>query len=195
MTAIVAVATCCCSAAAAALREGSPVAAAVPPVTLGALDEHLLEGTDASDLSALAGARGGTVSATLRTQNERIRLMLLENGASGGVITYLKVEKPRFLFLKGSPGAVAATSVIATALPGVSAVRIGIFTTRATPFVDRLVAGASAPTPGTCSPAASAALSEGGAGSHLTGGLPPVVSSSSSSPDDEYSEVAEGESP
>jgi hypothetical protein len=65
MTAVVAVATCCGSAAAAALCGGSPVAAAVLPVTLDALDERLLVGTDASDLSALAGARGGTVGATL----------------------------------------------------------------------------------------------------------------------------------
>jgi hypothetical protein len=39
--------------------RGSPVAAAVLPVTLSTLDERLLVGTDSSDLSALAGARGG----------------------------------------------------------------------------------------------------------------------------------------
>jgi hypothetical protein len=32
------------------------------------LDERRLVGTDASDLSTLAGARGGTVGATLRTR-------------------------------------------------------------------------------------------------------------------------------
>jgi hypothetical protein len=31
--------------------------------------------------------------------------------ASGGAIAYLKVEKPRFLFLEGSTGAVATTDV------------------------------------------------------------------------------------
>jgi hypothetical protein len=59
VAAVVVVATYCGSIAAATLNGGSPVAADVPPVTLGALDERLLVGTAASDLSALAGARGG----------------------------------------------------------------------------------------------------------------------------------------
>jgi hypothetical protein len=42
---------------------------------------------------------------------------------------------------------------------------------------------------------ASAALGEGGAGSHLSGGARPPSLSSSSSDDDEYSEAAGGESP
>jgi hypothetical protein len=152
-----------------------PVAAAVLPVTLSALDERLLVGTDASDLSALAGVRGGAVSATLRMQNERIRLLPLKNGASGGAITYLKVEKPRFLFLKGSTGVLAAAGVTTAALPDASAARTGASATRAAPSVDRLVVGASAPSPGACSSAASTALGEGGAGSHLSGGLPPIA--------------------
>jgi hypothetical protein len=65
ITVVVAVVTCCGSVAAVAQREGAPVAAAVLPVTLGALDERSLMGTDASDLRALAGARGGTVGTTL----------------------------------------------------------------------------------------------------------------------------------
>jgi hypothetical protein len=69
ITAVVAVATCCGSVAAATLRGASLVAAAVLPVTRGALDERRLMGTNASDLSALADARGGgAVGATLRTQ-------------------------------------------------------------------------------------------------------------------------------
>jgi hypothetical protein len=67
MTTVVAIATCCGSVAVATLRGGSLVAATVLPVTLGALHEHRLLGTDASDLSALAGVRGGTVGATLQT--------------------------------------------------------------------------------------------------------------------------------
>jgi hypothetical protein len=59
MTAIVTIATCCGSVAAAALRGGSLVAAALLPVTLNALNERRLVGMDASDLSALEGARGG----------------------------------------------------------------------------------------------------------------------------------------
>jgi hypothetical protein len=106
-----------------------------------------------------------------------------------GAIAYLKVEKPRFLFLEGSTGVVEAAGIATAALPDASAAR-------AASFVDRLVAGASAPAPGACSSAASAALGEGGAGSHLSrGACPPSLSSTSPSPDDEYSEVAGGESP
>jgi hypothetical protein len=70
-TAVVVVATCCGSVAAVAPRGTSLVGAAVLPVTLGALDERRLVGTDAADLSALAGARGGTVGATLRTRKQK----------------------------------------------------------------------------------------------------------------------------
>jgi hypothetical protein len=71
MTTAVAVATCCGSVAAATLHRASLVAAAVLPITRGALDERRLVGTDASDLSALADARGGTVGATLRMQKQK----------------------------------------------------------------------------------------------------------------------------
>jgi hypothetical protein len=158
MTAIVAIATYCGSAATAAQRGGSPVAAVVPPVTLGALNECLLVRTTASDLSALAGARGGTVGAALRMQNERIRLLPFENGASRGVITYLKMEKPRFLFLEGSTGVVVAAGIATAAFPDASAARAGASVARAAPSGDRLVAGASSPAPGACSFAASVAL-------------------------------------
>jgi hypothetical protein len=67
MTAVVAAATYCGSAAAAMLCGTWPVTVATLPVTRGALDERRLVGTDASALSAFAGARGGTVGATLRT--------------------------------------------------------------------------------------------------------------------------------
>jgi hypothetical protein len=77
-----------------------------------------------------------------------------------------------------------------------SAARAGASVARTAPSVDSLVVGNSAPALGTCSSADSAALGEGGAGCHLSGGAcPPSLSSSSPSPDDEYSEVAEGESP
>jgi hypothetical protein len=59
VTTVVAVAACGGSVTTATRRGGSPVAAVVLPVTLGALDERRLVGTDVSDLSALAGARGG----------------------------------------------------------------------------------------------------------------------------------------
>jgi hypothetical protein len=43
-------------------------------VTRGTLDERRLVGTDASDLSALAGARAGTVGVTLPTRRQEIEL-------------------------------------------------------------------------------------------------------------------------
>jgi hypothetical protein len=102
------------------------------------------------------------------------------------------VEKPRFLFLEGSTDAVAAAGVAATALPDASTVRAGASAARTAPSVGRLAVGTSAPAPGACSSAASTALGEGSAGSHLSEGACPLsLSSSSPSPDDEYSEVAE----
>jgi hypothetical protein len=103
-------------------------------------------------------------------------------------MAYLRVENLRFLFFEGSVGTEAAADVATIALPDASAARAGT-------SVAHPAAGTSTPAPGTCSSAVSAALGEGGAGSHLSGGLPPSLSSSSSSPDDEYSDVAGGESP
>jgi hypothetical protein len=64
VTAVVAT-TSCRDPTATSVPRGGSVVAAVLPVTSGALDERRLIGTDASDLSALAGARAGTVGATL----------------------------------------------------------------------------------------------------------------------------------
>jgi hypothetical protein len=183
ITAVVAVATYCGSVAAATLRGASLVAAAVLPVTRGALDERRLMGTNASDLSALADARGGGRSAPpCERKNREIKLLPLENGASGEEMAYLKVEKPRFLFLKGLTGAVAATDVATVALPDAFAARAGTSVThagasaaRAASFVDRPTVGASAPALGARSSDASASLGEGGAGSHLSGGPAPVA--------------------
>jgi hypothetical protein len=55
------------SAAATALRGPSLSIVAALPAARGALDERRLVGTAASDLNTVAGARGGTVGATLRT--------------------------------------------------------------------------------------------------------------------------------
>jgi hypothetical protein len=109
--------------------------------------------------------------------------------------TYLKLEKPSFLFREGS-GAAAATPVAATvaladapaALAVTSAVRVASST-------DRPTAGISAPASGACSSAASAALGDGGGGFHLSGGARPPSLSSSSSSDDKFSGVTGAESP
>jgi hypothetical protein len=71
VTTVVSVTAYCGSIAAATLRGASLIATAMLPVTLGALDECCLMGTDAPDLSALAGARRGTVGATLQTQKQK----------------------------------------------------------------------------------------------------------------------------
>jgi hypothetical protein len=117
-------------------------------------------------------------------------------------MAYLKVEKPCFLFLEGSAGAKATADAATVAPPdgpaacaGPPAVHAGTSTVCAASSVDRPAAGASAAAPGACSCAARAALGEGGAGSHLSGGACPPSLSSSSSSDDEPSEVAGGESP
>jgi hypothetical protein len=93
------------------------------------------------------------------------------------------VEKPRFLFLEGSAGTVVAAAVATTALLDASAAR-GISSTYCP------AAGASAPAPGACSSAASAALGEGAQGPTSQGACPTSLSSFSQFPDNEYSEVA-----
>jgi hypothetical protein len=65
VTTAVAVATCRDPVATDVPRGGSLVAAALHAAH-GALDERLLMGTNASDLSTLAGARAGTFGTTLR---------------------------------------------------------------------------------------------------------------------------------
>jgi hypothetical protein len=166
VAAAAAVASCCGPVATTALRGGSLVVTALPAAH-GALDERRLVGTDASDLSALAGVRAGTDGATLRTGRQKTELQPLETETSGGGTAYLKVEKPHFLFLEGSAGAAVAPVVVAATLPDASAAR-------ATSCTDRPAAGASAPITGACSSSASAALGEGARDSTSQGG-PPLI--------------------
>jgi hypothetical protein len=113
----------------------------------------------------------------------------------GGAIAYLRVENPRFLFLGGSAGTVAAAGA-ATASPlVVPAVRAGASAARVASPEGCLTVGAPAPAPGVVSSAAYAALGEGGEGSHLPRGARPPSLSSTSSSDDEYSEFVGEESP
>jgi hypothetical protein len=62
--------SCCGSMDIAMPHGGSPVATALP-ATRGALDERRLIGTDASDLSAFAGARVGTIGVTPRMRKQK----------------------------------------------------------------------------------------------------------------------------
>jgi hypothetical protein len=173
----------------------SLVAVVALPVIRGVLDERRLVGMDASALSAFAGARGGRSAPPCEREIRKIKLTPLESGASGGAMAYLRVEKPHYLFLEGSTGAEATADVSTISLPDASAARVGTSAACAASSVDRPTVGASTPAPGTRSSVASAALGEGGAGSHLSRGACPPSLSSSSSPDDEYSDVAGGESP
>jgi hypothetical protein len=159
VTAVVATATCCSSAATTTLCGASPVAAL--PVTRGALDERRLVGMDASALSAFASARGGAVGATLRTRNRKGQTHAPRNGVSGRAMAYLRVEKPCFLFLEGSAGAEATVDASTVAPPDASAARAGTSAACVASSVDRSAADTSAPAPGACSFAASAALGEG----------------------------------
>jgi hypothetical protein len=174
LTAAATVAPCCGSVATAMLRGGSPVVAALPAAR-GALDERCLMGTDASDLSALAGASVGAVSATLRTRKQKTELQPLEAGTSGGATAYLKVEKPRFLFLEGLADAAMAPVTVATTLLDASAARTGASAARAVSSTDRPVAGASAPTTGARSSAALTTLGDGRGIPPLGGSPPPIT--------------------
>jgi hypothetical protein len=75
------------------------VAATLAP-TRGALDERRRVGMDASALSTLAGARGGTVGATLRTWKQTVRPPPVGHATPRKTISYLKEEKARFLFVE-----------------------------------------------------------------------------------------------
>jgi hypothetical protein len=178
--------------ATATLRESSPVVATLPAAR-GALDERRLVGTDASDLSTLAGASAGTVgaTATLRTRKQRTERQPLETRAFGGATPYLKVEKPHFLFLEGSTNAAEAPVAAAATLPDAFAAHAGTSAARATSSTDCPVAGAPTPAPGACFSTATAALGEGGAGFHLSGEpaphhslLPPPMTTSTPRPVD-----------
>jgi hypothetical protein len=105
-------------------RGGSPDAAALT-VSRGALDECRLVGTDASDLSTLAGARAGTIGVTLRTGNTRVSFDPSKSRMHWGNAAHLKLEKPRFLFLEGPGGAVFALAGATVALAGTSAALAG----------------------------------------------------------------------
>jgi hypothetical protein len=168
--------TSCRDPVATAASCGGSLAAVALSTARSALDERRLMGTDASNLSALAGARAGTVSATLRTRRQETELQPFETGTPGGATTYLKVEKPRFLFLEGSAGAAVAPVVATAALPDASATCAGASAVGAASSTDRPAAGASAPATGVCSSAVSAALGEGGEGFHLSGGAAPHCS-------------------
>jgi hypothetical protein len=99
-------------------------------------------------------------------RNAKLSSSSSKSEAPGDNTTYLKLEKPCFLFLEASGGAptapVAANAVLADASAACAA-----------SSTDRPAAGASAPAVGACSSAASVALGDGGGGFHLSEGATP----------------------
>jgi hypothetical protein len=108
--------------------------------------------------------------------NKKLSSSPSKPGAPEENAAYLKVEKPRFLFLEGSAEAVVAPVVTTSAPPDAPAALAGASAVRTASSTDRPAVGASAPAVGACSSAASAALGDGSGGSHLSGwGLSPIA--------------------
>jgi hypothetical protein len=145
-------------------RGGSPVAAALAAARV-TLDERRLVGTDASDLSTLAGTSAGTVGVALQMGNTRVNIDPSRLKTHGGNVAHLRLEKPRFLFLQGSGGAPVAPAGAAVALVGTSAALAGSST-------HDPAAGASMPASSASSAVASATHGDGSGGFHLSGGAP-----------------------
>jgi hypothetical protein len=107
-------------------------------------------------------ARGGARWAPpSEHEGEKIKPPLLEDTMSRETVTYLRVEKPRFLFLGGSVTVAAAPDVAAAAPLVASTACASATAARVTSLVGCLAAGAPTPAPGAVSSAASAALGEG----------------------------------
>jgi hypothetical protein len=147
--------------------RGGSVAATTLPATRGALDECLLVGTDAPDMSALVGASSGTVDTNLRTKNARSSSSPLKSGVPGENATYLKLEKPRFLFREGSEAATTAPVAGTAALTDAPAALACAYAVHVASSADCPAAGTSAPTTGIYSSTASAALGDGGGGCRM----------------------------
>jgi hypothetical protein len=79
---------------------------------------------DASALSTLAGARGGTVGATLQTQKQSITSLPIEHATPRKATPYLKEEKARFLFLEDPTDVAGAAGAAAAAPFAASTVRV-----------------------------------------------------------------------
>jgi hypothetical protein len=130
--AVTAAAAFCYDPAASASPRGGSLATVALSAAVDALDERRLVGTDVPDLSTLAGARSRTIGTALSTRRQEFELQPFKTRTFGEAAAYLKVEKPRFLFLEVSTDAEAPAGVATTALLDAS-------TTRVAPSIDRLV--------------------------------------------------------
>jgi hypothetical protein len=169
-------------------RGDSPVVA-VLATTRATLDERPHVGTDASDLSTLAGARAGTIGVTLRIGKHKDEHRPLEIKDARGKCCSSQVGEALLPLPRRFGGTVVPVGAV-VALTGAT-------TVLADSSTDDPVAGATAPTVGACSMASSVARGDGGRGLHLSGGPPPPPPSlsSSSSSDDKFTGVVGGESP
>jgi hypothetical protein len=173
-------ASCCGPVATVVTRGGSPIAAALPSAR-GALDDRRLVGTDASDLSALAGARAGTTGVTLRTRKRKNEHRPLEIKVAQGKYHLPQTGEAPLPLLQGfsrhhcdARRRCRSTRQCPSSLPQHSsppAARAGACST------DCSAAGASVPAAGACSTTTFAALGDGGGKFHLSvgGGTPPVA--------------------
>jgi hypothetical protein len=137
-------------------RGGSPVTAALATAH-GALNKLRLVVTGAPDLSALVGARAGTIGVTLQTKKHKDEHEPLEIKGARGKCYSPQVGEALLPLPQGFRGHQRAPA----ALAGSS--------------TNNPVAGASALTTGANSTAASVARGDGGGGIHLSGGTPPVT--------------------
>jgi hypothetical protein len=90
---------CGLEASAAPCELALAVAASLAPAR-SALDERRRVGMDASALSTLACARGGTVGTALRKCKQTVKFPPIGHATPRKTIPYLEEEKARFLFLE-----------------------------------------------------------------------------------------------
>jgi hypothetical protein len=100
-------------------------------------------GTDAPVLSALVGAGGNGRRRPANAKNRRIRPWPLETETPRRTTAYLKVEKPRFLFLEGSADAAAVPVAAAVAPPDVAAAPLATVATPPDVVAALVAAGAT----------------------------------------------------
>jgi hypothetical protein len=161
--------SCCDPEATTTSRDGSPVAAR------DALDERRLVVMSAPDLSALAGARAGTIGVTLRMKKHKDEHRPPRNeGCAGELLLTSSWRRPASYSSKvrGAP----------------------LLRPPAPPWRSRAPL-LMAPATDANSTTASTACGDGGRGFHILGGPRPPSLSSSSSSDDDPAGVPGGESP
>jgi hypothetical protein len=167
------------------------------PAARGALDERRLVGTTASDLNTLAGARGGTVGATLRTRRRRNQTPASRRHDVWGSARLPQGGEAPLPLPWGLGRRCGCSRRCHRRTPSrLRGARWHLSGTRrhlrgARRFSHGLPGdGRSCARPKRCLLGRLRGSGRGGAGSHLSGrARPPLLPSSSSSSDDEYSEV------